>query len=150
MIVTNPKERTRFLRFAIVGGIGAVIDIAIFNLLSGPLGVDSLIAQAVSFSVAVISNFTWNRLWTFPDARTKHVAYQLFQFVVVSVIGLILRTLIFNSIEPLLINLSDRILPPNTLSPVTAGHNLSLATVILIIMLWNFLVNRYWTYNDVQ
>ncbi len=150
MIVSNSKERTRFLRFAIVGAIGAVIDIAIFNLLIAIFSVDSLVAQAVSFSVAVLSNFTWNRLWTFPDSRSKHIAHQLLQFVVVSVIGLILRTFIFNAIEPILINLSGQVLPPNTLSPVTAGHNLSLATVIVIIMFWNFLVNRYWTYNDVR
>ncbi len=150
MIVSNSKERTRFLRFAIVGAIGAVIDIAIFNLLIAVFSVDSLAAQAVSFSVAVLSNFTWNRLWTFPDSRSKHIAHQLVQFVIVSVIGLILRTFIFNAIEPVLINLSGQILPPNTLSPVTAGHNLSLATVIVIIMFWNFLVNRYWTYNDVR
>src|SRR5512140_1224217 len=132
MIVANSRERTRFVRFAIVGAIGAVIDIAIFNLLTIVFSVDSLAAQAVSFSVAVISNFTWNRLWTFPDARAKPIHHQLIQFVIVSVIGLILRTFIFNALEPLLINLSAQVLPPSTLSPVPSGHNLSLATVILI------------------
>ena len=33
MILANPKERTRFVRFAIVGVIGAIVDFGIFNLL---------------------------------------------------------------------------------------------------------------------
>jgi len=27
---------------------------------------------------------------------------------------------------------------------------LSLASVIVIVMIWNFFINRYWTYNDVK
>ena len=32
--VKNNKEVTRFLRFAVVGTIGAVVDFGVFNLLS--------------------------------------------------------------------------------------------------------------------
>jgi putative flippase GtrA len=27
---------------------------------------------------------------------------------------------------------------------------MTLAVAVVIVMLWNFFVNRYWTYNDVQ
>lgn len=150
-MILNKKEQGRFLKFAVVGAIGAVIDLGIFNLLTIAFDVKALIAQAVSFSLAVISNFIWNRFWTYPDSRGKPIGGQLIQFVIVSIIGLAIRTLIFDRLEEGLIWLSSLIVPAGFfLSPKVIGHNLSLATVIVIIMFWNFFVNRYWTYNDVK
>ncbi len=151
MILTNKKERARFLRFAIVGIIGTVIDFGILNLLNQVFRVEILLAQAVSFSAAVVSNFTWNRLWTYPESRTKSMSLQLVQFAIVSVIGLGIRTLIFNSLDKALIAISRQVFPSNFfLKPEVIGHNLSLAIVIIIILFWNFFVNRFWTYNDVK
>jgi putative flippase GtrA len=150
MIIANPKERSRFVRFAIVGSIGAIIDIGAFNLFISLFHLEALSAQAISFSIAVLSNFTWNRLWTYPDSRSKSLSRQMVQFFVVSLMGLGIRTLIFGKLEEVLSSLASQILPANSLSPNFVGHNLSLATVIVIIMFWNFIVNRYWTYNDVS
>ncbi len=151
MILTNKKERTRFFRFATVGILGAIIDFGILNLLNQKFHVAILIAQAVSFTVAVISNFTWNRLWTYPESRAKPVTKQLVQFFLVSIIGLGIRTLIFNGLDSALIGLSEQIFPSNfPLSPEFIGHNVSLAIVIIIILFWNFFVNRVWTYNDID
>ena len=36
------------------------------------------------------------------------------------------------------------------LSPELLAKNLTLALAVGIVMLWNFFVNRYWTYNDVD
>ena len=151
MILRKRREQERFIRFAVVGAIGAAIDIGIFNILSSILKIPALTAQAVSFSVAVISNFIWNRYWTYPDSRNKAVLGQMAQFIIVSLIGLALRTLIFDQLEKALIWSAGQILPPNFfLSPVIVGHNASLAIVIIIIMFWNFFINRFWTYNDVE
>ena len=57
MITSNPKERTRFLKFATVGAIGAVIDFSIFNLIIALNLTTSVIASVISFITAVISNF---------------------------------------------------------------------------------------------
>jgi putative flippase GtrA len=151
MIISDKKERTRFIRFATVGIIGAVIDFGILNLLNQAFHIEILIAQAISFSTAVISNFTWNRLWTFPESRSKTMGTQLAQFAIVSVIGLGLRTLIFSSLDSAMISLSQKIFPSNfLLKPEVIGHNVSLAVVIIIILFWNFFINRFWTYNDVS
>lgn len=150
MILSNEKERGRFIRFAVVGTIGAVIDIGTFNLLAHVLSVPVLIAQGISFSLAVVSNFIWNRYWTYPDSREKPLSRQLFQFIIVSVAGLLIRTLIFGWLEQSLIWLSAQIIPETFLSAVVVGHNLALATVIIVILFWNFFINRYWTFNDVN
>jgi putative flippase GtrA len=150
-MILNKKDQERFIRFAIVGAIGAVIDLGVFNLLSVGFKIQPIFSQAISFSLAVVSNFIWNRLWTYPDSRNKPVSGQLIQFIVVSVIGLVVRTLIFDRLEEGLIALSAMIVPAGFfVSPRVIGHNLSLATVIIIIMFWNFFANRYWTYNDVS
>ena len=150
-MISNKKEVSRFLRFAVVGTIGAVIDFGIFNFLILVFNFAPLSAQVISFSVAVISNFTWNRIWTYPDSRNKPITRQLLQFVVVSLIGLGIRTLIFGHIQDAMVSLAKLVLPGNFfVSPVSVGHNLSLAFVIILILFWNFFVNRVWTYNDVN
>lgn len=151
MTLDHKKEVSRFLRFALVGAIGAVIDFAIFNLLASVMGVRPLIAQVFSFATAVLSNFIWNRWWTYPDSRSKPIQRQMLQFFIVSVIGLGIRTLLFRLLESSLINLFSRILPADfVIAPVTIGHNAMLAIGIAVVMLWNFIANRLWTYNDVD
>ena len=39
---------------------------------------------------------------------------------------------------------------PASISPDFLGHNLALAIAVGAVLLWNFFVNRYWTYNDVD
>jgi putative flippase GtrA len=149
-IITNKKEQTRFFRFAIVGVIGAVVDFSIFNLLAVifPDG-KNLVFQSISFTVAVISNFLWNRYWTYPDSRSKHVSRQLTQFFVVNIVGLIIRTFIYSGFEFLFLKLFSTMtsLP---LTPEVISKNLALAGAIGIVMIWNFFINRIWTYNDVE
>ena len=73
MIFFNRKETGRFLRFAIVGTVGAVVDFGVFNLLILVFGVEPVYSNVISFSVAVLSNFILNRYWTYPDSRSKRI-----------------------------------------------------------------------------
>jgi putative flippase GtrA len=151
MIITNKKERERFLKFAVVGVIGAVLDFGIFNLLNEIVGFPALYASMVSFVAAIISNFLWNRFWTYPDSRHKTVTAQVIQFLIVSLIGLSIRALLFTPFESFILNLSYQIILSSFfLEPSFIGHNFTLAILILIVMFWNFFANRFWTYNDVK
>ena len=85
--ITDPTERTRFLKFAVVGTIGALIDFGTFNILTKYLNVDAVVASVISFTVAIISNFTWNRYWTYPDSRSKPLSKQLTEFGIVNIFG---------------------------------------------------------------
>ena len=150
MILTKAQERSRFLRFAVVGTIGAVVDFGVFNLATNAFSVPAIWASAISFTAAVISNFIWNRYWTYPDSRSKPLGSQLFQFFIVSLIGMGIRLLMFALFENGFIRIAEQVFPAGSISPVSIGHNAILALAILIVMIWNFLANRYWTYNDVQ
>ncbi len=150
-IINNSRERTRFLRFAAVGLFGAIVDFGVMNVLVHFFGFPLVIAGTISFIAAIISNFTWNRYWTYPDSRSKPLFHQLLTFSIVSVIGLAIRIPLLAVLEPILEKLFQN-LPLNWtfLDPNFLADNLTLAIAVIIVMFWNFFVNRYWTYNDVQ
>ncbi len=150
-ILKDPLERTRFIKFAIVGALGALIDFGVMNLLVWLVKATLVMAGSVSFICAVISNFTWNRFWTYPESRAKHVIGQLVQFTIVNAIGLVIRVPILKLGEPAL----DSLLENSSLnllanSHTFISHNATLALAISIVMMWNYFVNRYWTYNDID
>ena len=146
----NPVERTRFLKFCVVGVIGAVVDFGVMNLILHFTG-NARVASTISFIAAVISNFLWNRYWTYPDSRKKPIAQQLGQFFLINSIGLGIRYLLFLTIDQPIINLAEKILPKNFfMTPSVFGHNVTMVIAVFIVMMWNFFANRLWTYNDVK
>lgn len=146
-LINDAEERRRFLRFCVVGISGSVVDFGVFNLLATLLKFSSTASQAISFTLGVINNFTWNRLWTYPETRNNSIWKQFSQFGLINVVGLGIRTLLFSLIEKPIISLAGKFIP-NVLTPTIVGHNLSLACVILVVMLWNYFANRYWTFKD--
>jgi putative flippase GtrA len=150
-ILINPRERTRFFRFLVVGLFGAVVDFGVENLLHRLFSIPYVLAGGISFVSAILSNFFWNRYWTYPDSRTKPLAKQLVQFFIVNVTGLGIRLPILKFLEPEMTRLF-RLLPGTLLFlPADAlGENITLAIAVGIVLFWNFFVNRYWTYNDVK
>jgi len=151
-IITNPRERTRFLRFATVGIIGAVVDFGTFNLLTSFAGMTAVLASVFSFIAAIISNFTWNRYWTYPDSRTKPITRQVLQFSLVSIVGLLIRTPIIALLEPFFSKLFTRLqfLPIGFITAEFLADNFALAVAVIVVMFWNFFINRYWTYGDIN
>ncbi|TEU00972.1 MAG: GtrA family protein [Anaerolineales bacterium] len=156
------REINRFLKFSVVGIIGAVVDFGSFNLLANMLGVASIVASVISFSAAVTSNFLWNRYWTYPDSRSKPVSQQVIQFTSVNLVGLVIRTPIFAFSEAPLIQYSENLLPlvqsilPESiaslgfLNAIVLGRNLALALAVIVVLFWNFFINRIWTYSDAE
>lgn len=150
-IITDQQERTRFFRFLIVGTIGAMVDFGTFHILVNFFNVPALWSQTISFIAAVTSNFIWNRYWTYPDSRSKPITSQLLTFFVVNIIGLGIRTPLFAWLETPLRRLAERLpfLLVGFLTADIVGYTVALGIAVVVVMLWNFYVNRYWTYNDV-
>jgi putative flippase GtrA len=155
------RELARFWKFMVVGAIGAVVDFGTFNLLHGLLQLISPLAQAFSFSAAVTSNFLWNRRWTYPDSRSKPLGRQAVQFALVNLVGLAIRTPIFILAEPAMWRVAAVLLAtaagslPAGLQPRLPpahllGSNLALAFAVVVVLFWNFGVNRFWTYSDAR
>jgi len=149
-LVRNPVERTRFLKFMAVGAVGAVIDFGIANVLTHFLRMDLVPAGTISLACAIISNFIWNRYWTYPESRSRALAHQLGMFTIVNVAGVAIRIPILHYVEPVLLRKLTDGSDLGLISPEFAARNLTLAVAVGIVMLWNFFVNRYWTYSDVD
>src|SRR5512138_2855869 len=149
-IINNPLERTRFLKFMVVGAFGAVVDFDIANLLTHFLEMPLVYAGTISFTCAIISNFIWNRYWTYPESRSRRLPHQLGMFFLVNIAGAAIRIPILRYLEPPLLSQLSRGQFHLPVSPDFAARNLTIATAVGIVLLWNFFVNRYWTYNDVD
>ncbi len=135
------KELERFVKFAIVGAIGAVVDFGILNLLVIGFGWPPVRANVVSFTCAVLSNFTWNRLWTYPETRKDPLLPLLGQFGVVSIIGLIINTGV--------LYVASTMLEQRGVHEHLA-LNIAKALAIIVVLFWNFIVNRLWTFRHVK
>jgi putative flippase GtrA len=142
------KEGERFAKFMAVGAIGFVVDATTLFIFTSLIHFPDLVAQAISFTAAVFSNFTWNRYWTYPESRSKSIRRQLTQFTLVNLAGLGLRSLVFLAVLAPYRRLAaaQAII---RLDPALLARFGALATAVVVVLLWNFFVNRYWTYNDV-
>lgn len=149
-VLNNSVERTRFLKFMAVGAFGALVDFGIANLLSHFLDMQLVYAGTISFICAVISNFIWNRFWTYPESRSRPLAHQLGMFFVVNIAGVAIRIPILNFVEPPLLIVFKSSSLAAAISPEFIARNVTLALAVGIVMLWNFFINRYWTYNDID
>jgi putative flippase GtrA len=151
-LISKPKERERFFKFVVVGSFGALVDFGSFHLLMSFLGLRAEWAQAVSFTLAISSNFIWNRFWTYPDSRSKPIASQLVTFFLVNLVGLAIRTPIFTSLEGPFRTLFDgfSFIPVWILTADFLGYTFALGVAVVVVMFWNFFINRVWTYNDVE
>ncbi len=146
------KEVRRFAKFMVVGGIGFVVDTGALNLMVIGLhlvdGTHRTIAKGISFLLALISNFVWNRYWTYHDSRSKPIAVQLGQFGVVSLFGLVINLAIFSLVGNWLIpQLTVRM---GAGTGLAIGTNVAQVCAVVIVMFWNFIINRVWTYSDVS
>ena len=157
----KPKEAERFAKFMVVGTLGFIIDFGTLTILIEVVDLPGLVventqfsetaglilANTISFTLAVVSNFTFNRYWTYPESRSRRKRVQLPQFALVSTIGLLLNNLIFALTTPLFNQILERL----TFVPeAIAGYIPAKMLATVVVLFWNFFVNRYWTYGDVE
>jgi putative flippase GtrA len=86
------KTIVQVLKFVVVGVLNTFVDLAILNLLiwlsgigqSGPV---FTLFKAISFTVAVVNSYYFNRLWVFRGDETKKVGTEFTKFIIISVVG---------------------------------------------------------------
>jgi len=119
---------TQLAKFCVVGAIGYAVNLAVYTaLLHG--GLHYLVAATLSFLVAVTSNYTWNRLWTFRDRR-RGVAAQGMRFFIVS-----------------LASLGANLLVLDVLISLGAGKLVGQAIAIVLVTPLNFIGNKLWSFR---
>lgn len=115
-------------KFCVVGAIGYGINLAVYDTLLHA-GLHYLLAATCSFLVAVTSNYTWNRLWTFRHHRGG-VAAQGTRFFIVS-----------------LASLGANLLVLHLLITAGAGKLVGQAIAIVLVTPLNFVGNKLWSFR---
>lgn len=116
-------------KFCVVGAVGYLINLAVYDVLLHA-GFHYLLAATCSFLVAVTSNYTWNRLWTFREHR-GHVGIQGLRFFVVSLAALGANLLILHLL-----------VADGGLDKLPAQ-----AVAIVVVTPLNFVGNKLWSFR---
>jgi putative flippase GtrA len=127
-----PFRLLSLIKFGFTGMSGLVVDFSITWLLKDELHLNKFLANAAGFTMAVISNYIINRLWTFSERERTKVSRQFASFLIVSLIGLLLNSgfvYLFN--EQLLLN-----------------FYLSKAIAIMLVFFWNFSANYFFVFKN--
>lgn len=74
---------SQLIKFAVVGGTTAAIDLGLFFLLRG-LGLHFLVANLISVAIAIIVNFILNRHWTFRHKNKQYLRRQFVEFFILN------------------------------------------------------------------
>jgi putative flippase GtrA len=84
------------MKFGVVGGIGYVVDVSLFNVLryggdsGGVLHHKPLTAKAISVAVATIVTYMGNRHWTWRNRERSGVRREMTLFFLLNGIGLLI------------------------------------------------------------
>jgi putative flippase GtrA len=84
------------VKFGVVGFIGLIIDVALFNLLrlgvfgEGHWAQSAIGAKTISTSVAIVFNWLGNRYWTFRHHRRRNYLREFAEYAIVSVGGMLI------------------------------------------------------------
>ncbi len=128
-INTSPKTTNlliQIFKFVIVGGIATLIDWIVYYILYNFLKVNPLIANILSFSVSVIYNYSASVRWVFDVNKNKNKKKMFAEFMIFSVIGLIITELLLY----LFINI------------LSLHAMLSKVISTLIVMVFNFVTRK--------
>jgi dolichol-phosphate mannosyltransferase len=122
----------RFLRFALVGLSGVVVDMGLLFLLSDPkmMGWALTRSKLIAAQSAIVNNFLWNDAWTFRDLSHGQNGFpaklhRFFKFELVCLSGLVINTA--------LLNLQFNLLGMN--------RYLANGLAIAVVTAWNFWLN---------
>jgi putative flippase GtrA len=122
------EERTRLIRFALVGGTSTLVTLLSYALLIG-VGAAYPVAAVLGYAAGIVNGYTWNRVWTF-ETGSFHLP-EFSRYVVVqgsglaaNLVGLVLL------VEALDL---DRLV----------AEIISVVPIVLV----TYLLNRWWTFR---
>jgi len=164
--IVGPFLSRRFVKFAAVGLSGVVVNLATLALLRA-LGVHTNLASAVAIEVSTLSNFVVNHRWTFGDRRADggSLLGSGLRFHLVSLVGGAIQFVVFVAMNVawlvLLASAADvvaygagahsafeRWVVHPLMQPPRVGRLVYLSQIVGIgvAMVWNYLLNFYWTW----
>jgi putative flippase GtrA len=122
---------SRFVRFAVVGGIATAIQYAVLVLLVRGFGMAPTAASSIGFALSAVANYLLNYRFTFRSDRPHGPAAA--KFGLLAAIGLLVNAAVMHLL-------------------VAAGVHYLLAQVCAtgVVLFWNFAGNSLWTFGVVE
>ncbi len=128
IIVADMKQ---FLKYSAVGIVGTLVDVGSLYVFVDFAGLPVVRASILSFALAVLNNYIFNRFWTFKHHNSFGWHKRFLKFVALSVVGLWL----------------------NSFAMYFFVHSVGIWYVYakilasVVVFLWNYIGNRYWTFR---
>lgn len=81
---------TKFVKYSIVGVLGLVVDMGVFYLMNKKLGINYVVSNITSSTLAVVHNFILNSHFTFKVTDNK--IKRFISFYLIALIGMAIST----------------------------------------------------------
>jgi dolichol-phosphate mannosyltransferase len=133
--------RPRFIKFGIVGASGVIVNLAVYvgqEYLFTEIAQQTLrlnLSLALAIFIATISNFFWNRRWTWQDRkqhRTVPVVVQFGQYALACWVGIAVQFGLTN------------------LFALFLHYMVANLIAVVIASLFNFVANDFWTFGRLK
>lgn len=139
-------EYERFLKFLAVGGVGFILNAAIYWILPHSFRWNPSLANLFGAAVAIFSNFNLNNIWTFQGKRITGLAgylWKLLHFYAASAFGVIV-------IQTGVIFLGTSLIGAGTLRLLGFGisyHWVYFLAGTSLLVIWNFFAYNKFIWN---
>jgi len=133
-LIRSERETERFIKFCMVGGSGVLVNMGAYWMLTRPASIRDIYAEPIAIELSILSNFILNDLWTFSDRRTggfKSILFRTLKFNLVCGAGAAINFAVFYLLT----------------RQVDLFDMLAVLCGIIAAMLFNFILNKWWTWQ---
>ncbi|MHA1781913.1 MAG: GtrA family protein [Promethearchaeota archaeon] len=119
-------------RFAIVGGLGTIVNILILFFLTEILYIFYIMSEIIAFIISSIHNYVLNKIWTFKEGFREKFMIKYTQFFFISIISLFINlSILFILVEYF-----------------GFWYIFGEIVAICIAFIFNFIGNKIWTFSQ--
>lgn len=135
----------QIVKFMAIGSLNTFLDLGVLNLLILIAAVASgywySVFKAISFIVANVNSYFWNKHWTFSSGKSATIG-EFGKFFTVSIIGFAINV----GIASFIVNIVSA---PAGFSPAMWA-NIGAVVATLVVLAWNFLGYKFIVFKNVR
>jgi len=118
------------IKFMSIGLLNTFVDGGILFGLVTFAGVDKIVARIISSSIALISSYVLNRVWTF-RSKSRDIARQFASFAIINGLGLVWNNLLYGFM----------------VKKMHIHYLLAMIIATAIVFVWNFTLSKIWAFK---
>ncbi|OGZ70001.1 MAG: hypothetical protein A2904_02420 [Candidatus Staskawiczbacteria bacterium RIFCSPLOWO2_01_FULL_33_9] len=119
-------------KYFLVGVFATIVDLKLFELL---VWINPIISKVISFLISVSVKYWGNKHWTFEKPEKEGIWQEIFQFIIVTIVGL--------GIDVGSFFYFTNLLGPQLGTPENVWVKLSVIFAALVAAIWNFVGYKF-------